>query len=231
MKTIGLVGGLSWVSTAEYYRLINAGVRSKLGGYNSGHIFLDSLNEQQFVDASRIDPTDRMCEELVLASVARLRRVDSEVVALCANGIHRFAPAIEREFGVELVNIAEATSDAIAKSKHKRVGILGVRKTMEGTFFRERLEAKGIEVIIPDVPDRDLVHQKIMEELVLGNFREETRQQFLDVFRRLHLQGAQSIVLGCTEIPLLMSSTGVDEFELLSTTDIHCEAIVRAASS
>ena len=231
MKTIGLVGGLSWVSTAEYYRLINEGVRSKLDGYNSGHIFLDSLNEQHFVDASRIDPTDRMCEELVLASVERLRRVDSEIVALCANGIHRFVPAIQREFGIELVDIAEATSESIATSKHKRVGVIGVRNTMEGTFFRNRLEAKGIEMIIPEVSDRELVHQKIMGELVFGDFKEETRQQFLDVCWRLHRQGAQSIVLGCTEIPLLMSSTSVDEFELLSTTRIHCEAIINAATS
>ncbi|MEM8862216.1 MAG: aspartate/glutamate racemase family protein, partial [Chloroflexota bacterium] len=131
LKKIGLVGGLSWISTAEYYRLINEGVRHYLGGYNSAHILLDSLNEQDFIDASLADPTDKKCEDLILESIDRLKRAGAEIFALCANGVHRFESAIKQETGVDVLNIAKATAASISGMKQKRVGILGVQKTME----------------------------------------------------------------------------------------------------
>ncbi|MGY0216262.1 aspartate/glutamate racemase family protein [Endozoicomonadaceae bacterium StTr2] len=229
LKKIGLVGGLSWVSTAEYYRLINEGVRSCLGGYHSAHILMDSLNEQEFIDAAIADPTDKKCEALVLESVERLKNAGAEIFALCANGVHRFEPAIKQELGVEILNIAKATSEAISQTGHRRVGILGVQKTMEGNFYREQLQAQGIELIIPEQPDREIVHQKIMDELVLGNFREETRQLYYNICQHMHRQGAESIILGCTEIPLLMANMKNSDLILHSTTELHCHAIVKAA--
>ena len=231
LRKIGLVGGLSWVSTAEYYRLINEGVRKTLGGYNSAHILLDSLNEQEFINAALADPTDKKCEKLILESIDRLSSAGAEVFALCANGVHRFGPAIKHEFGIDILNIAKATSESISQAGSKRVGILGVQKTMEGSFYKEQLQAKGIELIIPEQSDREMVHQKIMDELVLGNFRQETCQLYYSICQKMQQQGAESIILGCTEIPLLMSSMKNSHLVLHSTTEIHCNAIVKAAVS
>ena len=231
LRKIGLVGGLSWVSTAEYYRLINEGVRSYLGGHNSAHILMDSLNEQEFINASIADLTDKKCEELILESIERLKNSGAEIFALCANGVHRFAPAIKQELSIDILNIAKATSEAISQTQQKKVGILGVQKTMEGNFYRDQLQAQGIELIIPEKSDREIIHQKIMDELVLGNFREETVQLYYSICQKLHLQGAESIILGCTEIPLLMANIKNSDFALHSTTKLHCNAIVKAAVS
>lgn len=231
LRKIGLVGGLSWVSTAEYYRLINEGVRNSLGGHNSADILIDSLNEQEFINASIDDPTDKKCESLVLESIARLKNSGSEIFALCANGIHRFEPAIKRELGIDILNIAKATSESISQAQNSQVGILGVQKTMEGSFYKEQLQAKGIGLITPDKTDREIIHQKIMDELVLGDFREETCQIYYNICKKMHRQGAESIILGCTEIPLLMSSLKDRSFALHSTTEIHCGEIVKAAVS
>ena len=229
LRKIGLVGGLSWVSTAEYYRLINQGVRNSLGGHNSAHILMDSLNEQEFIDASISDPTDKKCEFLILESVERLRLSGAKIFALCANGVHRFERAIKQELGLEIINIAQATSESIMQSQSRRVGILGVQKTMEGSFYKEKLQANGIELIVPEKLDREIIHNKIMNELVLGNFRDETCQLYYNICQKMHRQGAESIILGCTEIPLLMSSIKNSSFPLLSSTEIHCTAIVKAA--
>lgn len=231
LKKIGLVGGLSWVSTAEYYRLINEGVRNSLGGHNSAHILLDSLNEQMFINAAIADPTDQKCEKIIIESIERLKKSGAEIFALCANGVHRFEAAIRNELGVDILNIAKVTSESISQNKQKRVGILGVQKTMEGSFYREQLQEKGIELIIPEKNDRELIHQKIMDELVLGNFKEETCKLYYSICEKMYDQGAESIILGCTEIPLLMESVKDSSFPLLSTTKIHCNAIVKAAVS
>jgi aspartate racemase len=229
VKKIGLVGGLSWVSTAEYYRLLNQFVRERLGGYHSARILLDSLDEHAFLTAQAADPSETRCEHMITDSVRRLLQGGSEVIALCANGIHRFAPAIRQQCGVSTIHIAEATAHAIEQEQLTHVGLLGVMKTMEGTLYHHILAQKQISVSIPDPVDRAYIHETIMAELVFGTFAERTRHAFTDICAKLHHQGAQGIILGCTEIPLLMK--GIDDlpFPLFSTTDIHCRAIVEAA--
>jgi aspartate racemase len=229
MKKIGLVGGLSWVSTAEYYRLINEIVREKLGGYHSAHVLVESLNENEFLALAELDPSEKLCEKMIIDAVNDLLRGGAEVIALCANGIHRFESAIRMNCDVSLIHIADATAIEVAKSKITNIGLLGVMKTMEGKFYRQKLNKKNIKVCVPESPDKEEIHERIISELVLGKFTESTRNKFVDVCLKLYNQGAQGIIMGCTEIPLLMK--GVDQlpFPLFSTTEIHCMAIVEAA--
>lgn len=228
MKQIGLVGGLGWISTAEYYRLLNVGVRGQLGGHRAARVLVDSLDEQEFLNSQAEDPSEAGCEALIVGSVARLAAAGAEVIALCANGLHRFAPAILEHTGVDVIDIAQATVEAVEAAGLERVGLLGVKKTMEGEFYRSRCKQHGIKVLIPDEDTRGYVHDKIIDELTLGIFNDDTRTQFLQVSQELVDRGAQGVILGCTEIPLLLDADAAD-FPLFSTTAIHCEAIVRAA--
>ena len=229
MRQIGLVGGLSWFSSAEYYRSLNEMVRERLGGHRSARVLLDSVDEQAFIDAQAQDPSEVGCESMVVDSVARLERAGCAVIALCANGLHRFAPAIRRRTGVSVLDIAQATAGAVVGAGLGRVALLGVRATMEGTFYRERLEREGLEVVVPGADDRAFVHQAIVEELTLGRFTEKTRTAFSNLCADLVAGGAEGVVLGCTEIPLLLQGAGPTPFPLFSTTAIHCRAIAEAA--
>ncbi|TFB98746.1 MULTISPECIES: aspartate/glutamate racemase family protein [Cryobacterium] len=229
MKQIGLVGGLGWVSTAEYYGLLNVRARDELGDHRSARVLIDSLDEQEFLDAQAEDPSEARCEAMIIESVARLAEAGSEVIALCANGLHRFVPAIIQHTGVEVIDIAGATVDAVTASGLSSVGLLGVRKTMEGEFYRSRFEDKHIEVLTPDEATRSYVHDRIIDELTLGIFTQSTRESFLGVCQELVDRGAEGVVLGCTEIPLLLDVNDAAKFPLFSTTAIHCEAILKAA--
>ncbi|SHF09583.1 aspartate/glutamate racemase family protein [Vibrio gazogenes] len=229
MKKIGLVGGLSWISTAEYYRLINQIVRATLGGYHSAHILTESLDESKFLEAAESDLSQQSCEKMIVDAVDILLSGGAEVIALCANGVHRFEPAIRQKCNVSLVHIAEATASAVSKANIKNVGLLGVMKTMEGDFYPQKLNEKNIEVYIPDYIDRETVHNRIIDELVLGEFTVDTQNCFIDICNRLHSNGAEGIIFGCTEIPLLMKGADQLPFPVFSTTEIHCRAIVEAA--
>lgn len=228
MKQIGLVGGLGWVSTAEYYRLLNLDVRKRLGDHRSARVLIDSLDEQEFLDTQSHDPSESGCETMIVESVVRLAEAGAEVIALCANGLHRFMPAIIERTGVDVVDIARATVSAVTASGARKVGLIGVRKTMEGDFYRTRCEDQGVEVLIPDEQARTYVHNKILDELTLGIFSEPTRASFMQVCADLMTQGADGVILGCTEIPLLLDTIAPD-FPMFSTTAIHCEAIVEDA--
>lgn len=229
MRQIGLVGDLSWVSTVEYYRLINRMVREQLGGHRSARVLLDSLDEQAVLDAQRDDPSEAGCEAMIVGSVARLAEAGSEVIAVCANGLHRIAPGIESATGVAVVDIAEATAHSVAQAGLRRVGLLGVRKTMECSFYRERLEHQDIGVVVPEDRARAYVHDAIVNELRLGRFTDQTRAAFLDIGADLINGGAEGVIFGCTEIPLLLDGTNDVSFPMFSTTAIHCEAILSAA--
>ena len=229
MKQIGLVGGLSYLSSVEYYRLINEDVRARLGGHRSARVLLDSVDEQAFLDAQAVDLSEAGCQAMMVDSVARLAAAGSEVIALCANGLHRFAPAIADQTGVAVLDIAEATASAVAAAGIGKVGLLGVRKTMEGTFYREQLERCGIEVVLPDVAARTYVHEVILSELTLGTFTEQTRQAFRALCEDLVADGAEGVILGCTEIPLLLDEYQDGSYPLFATTAIHSQAIVDAA--
>ncbi|MFT5880658.1 MAG: aspartate racemase [Moritella sp.] len=229
MKKIGLVGGLSWFSTAEYYRLINELVRDKLGGYHSAHVLIESLDENKFIEMAKLDPSEKLCEKMIIDAVDVLRRGGAEVIALCANGIHRFESAIKMNCDVDIVHIASSTAKEVENAHIKHVGLLGVMKTMEGDFYRDKLLERNIDVHIPDLADKNLVHEKIMSELVLGKFTKETEALFVDICLNLSANGAQGVILGCTEIPLLMKNIKPLPVQLFSTTEIHCKAIVDTA--
>jgi len=229
MKKIGLVAGLSWVSSLEYYRLINTYIREQLGGHRSAHLIMESLDEGEFLHLQKIDPTEAKCEQMIVDAVGVLLDGGAEVIALCANGLHRFEDAIYKVHGIHIVNIAEATALEAQSLGIQNVGLLGVKATMEGSFYRQVLNTHGIEMLIPNESERERVHDKIVSELVLNDFRDETEEYFLDVMGDLLSDGAEGVILGCTEIPLLVKQDNIDGKHLLATTEIHCKAIVKSA--
>ncbi|QUM80310.1 amino acid racemase [Moritella sp. 5] len=231
MKKIGLVGGLSYVSTLEYYRLINAMVRQELDGHSSARLVIESLDEREFLDKQKEDETEKACEEMIVDAVGSLINADAEVIALCANGLHRFEAAIREAHGIELINIAEATAATLSGQHIYQAGLLGVKATMEGDFYKEKLLKYGVVPIIPDTSERNLVQEKIVSELVLNQFTLETKNEFYSIIEQLIDQGSQGIILGCTEIPLLITEPLWQGVPLFSTTEIHCRAIVNSALS
>ncbi len=229
MKKIGLVGGLGWVSTLEYYKLINTLTNQTLGGYKSSHILIESLDEGLFLDNQRKDPTEKLCEEMIVDAVGVLISGGAEIVALCANGLHRFMPTIKAKYGVEIVDIREATAKSIQKKGLDLVGLIGVQKTMETDFYKSVLQDFNIKTVVPEADSRTYVHQKIVSELVLNTFTSDTKRGFLSVIRSLIEQNAKGIILGCTEIPILLNISEYEGVPLFSTTEIHCREIVERA--
>ncbi|HCG8575811.1 TPA: amino acid racemase [Vibrio parahaemolyticus] len=229
MKKIGLVGGLGWVSTLEYYRLINIFINQNLGGHNSAHILIESLDEGLFLDNQSKDPTEKLCEKMIVDAVGVLIAGDAEVVALCANGLHRFMPAIKAKYDVEIVDIRDATAKSIQKAGLNCVGLIGVQKTMETEFYKGTLQNRNIDVVTPELDSRTYIHRKIVSELVLNEFNEDTKHGFLSVIDELVERNVQGVILGCTEIPLLLKSTEHNEVPLFSTTEIHCREIAEVA--
>ncbi len=231
MKKVGLVGGLGWVSTLEYYRLINSYVREQRGGHRSAHIIMESLDEGEFRAQQQADPSGKRCEKMIVDAVGILVNAGAEVIALCANGVHRFEPVIKKNYDVDIVHIAEATAMKIKNEGFNNVGLLGVKATMEGDFYKNKLNALGIDLLIPNNIERDNIHNKIISELVLNIFTNDTKIHFTTVIKQLSLSGAQGVILGCTEIPLLINAGEIVGIPLFSTTEIHCRAIVEQALS
>ncbi|MBV7434068.1 amino acid racemase [Cardiobacteriaceae bacterium TAE3-ERU3] len=226
MQKIGLVGGLSWVSTLEYYRCINELAREARGGHFSADIALESIDEGRFLAAQHADPQERECAALIASAVDRVQGSGACVVALCANGLHRFVDDLALLEGTTLVNIAEATAKAVQKAGCSRVGLLGVKATMQGNFYRAALATKGIEVVVPSLEVQEEVHRIIIDELVMNHFSEATAAQMREIVADLD---AEAVILGCTEIPLLLPEREVGGKALFATTEIHCREIVRQA--
>jgi aspartate racemase len=228
MRTLGLVGGTGWVSTLEYYRLINEGVNRRLGGHDAARCIVYSLNFGDVMRAKEGDAEQHRVRPMVIDAAARLAAAGAEGLVLCANTLHWFADAVERAVPLPLVHIATATGNRIRTAGLLRVGLLGTRPTMERRFYRQRLEAMGIEVIVPDELARALVHDAIFGELVQGRFTPATKCAFLGVIAGLRARGAEGVVLGCTEIPLLVRREDCD-LPLFDTLAIHADAAVEFA--
>lgn len=227
MKTIGLIGGMSWESTIPYYRLINEGVKARLGGLHSAKIILYSVDFHDIEQMQRDGDWDAAGR--LLADAARvLEGAGAEILVLATNTMHKVAGAIEDAMTIPLLHIADPTAQAIAAQGLTKIGLLGTRFTMEQNFYRNRLIHHGLTVLIPDDDDRALVHRVIYNELCLGQVRPESRTAFIGIIKRLADQGAQAIVLGCTEIGLLI---GPDDsvVPLFDTTALHAVAAVEAA--
>lgn len=185
VKKIGLIGGLGWVSTLEYYKLINVFINQTLGGHKSAHVLIESLDEGLFLENQRKDLTEKLCEKMIVDAVGVLVSGGAEVVALCANGLHRFMPSIKSKYDVEIVDIRDATAQLIQNLGLDRVGLIGVQKTMETEFYKGVLQRRGIESVIPELDSRKYIHHKIISELVLNEFSAETRHGFLSVIEEL----------------------------------------------
>lgn len=227
MKTIGMLGGMSWESTAEYYRLANELVRDRLGGVHSAQILLDSLDFADIEALQAAGDWDRAGGTLA-AHAQALETAGADMIVVCTNTMHKVADAIERAISIPLVHIAETTAAAIQDAGLTRVGLLGTAFTMEQDFYRDRIAAHGIDVIVPEPADRDVVHEVIYHELVRGIVREDSRARYRAVIARLVEQGAQGIILGCTEIELLVAQAD-SPVPVFPTTRIHIEAAVQEA--
>jgi aspartate racemase len=228
VKTIGLIGGMSWESTVPYYRHINEAVRAALGGLHSAKLILYSVDFQEIEEFQRSGDWVSAGESLAHAARA-VEAAGASFLVLCTNTMHKVAGSIEAAVSIPLLHIADPTAVQIKAAGFTRVGLLGTRFTMEQQFYRERLvERHGLQVLVPPAEDRELVHRIIYDELCLGMVRSESRTQYARVMRDLAAQGAQAIILGCTEITLLVDATDAD-VPLYDTTAIHAQAAAERA--
>ena len=228
MKTIGLIGGMSWTSTLEYYRLLNELMAQRTGGSHFAKVILYSLD---FGEVERIQHEGRWDEaaKLLTEAAEALKTAGADFLLICSNTMHIVADAVQKGTGLPLLHIADVTGDAIRRSGLKRVGLLGTKFVMESGFYRERLEGKfGLKVLVPDEEDRDVVHRVIYDELCKGVVAEESRIAYLEIVRRLMGRGAEGIILGCTEITLLLRPED-SPVPVFDTTRLHAEAAVRMA--
>lgn len=224
MKRIGMIGGMSWESTAIYYRLINSAVRARLGGHTSADIVLRSL------DFAPIEALQRAGDwtglDAIMAQAAQdVEAAGAEILLLCTNTMHRCADAIEAAVDIPLLHIAEPLEVALDEAEIESIGLLGTRYTMEQGFYRERLEEAGIEVLIPEEPDRSDVHRIIYEELVAGRIEASSRERYKEIMEQLAGDGADAIVLACTEIGMLVRPDDA-LVPIFDTTLLHAQAAV-----
>ena len=225
MKTIGLIGGMSWESTANYYRDINERVKQRLGGLHSARILLYSVDFQEIERLQHQGRWDEAGEQL--GDIARrLEGAGADVVALCTNTMHKVAPAIEAALRVPFLHIADPTAQAVKQAGIGRIGLLGTRFTMEEDFYRGRLvERHGLDVIVPDPAERETVHRVIYDELCLGKVEERSRRAYRDIIAHLVERGAEGVILGCTEIAMLVSPAD-SPVPLFDTTQLHAVSAV-----
>jgi aspartate racemase len=225
MKTIGLLGGMSWESTAVYYRLINEGVKARLGGLHSAKLVLYSVDFQEIEELQHAADWDEAGK--VLAKAAHfLQLAGADFLVICTNTMHKVAPAIEREINIPILHIADATAAVIKGLGIRTVGLLGTRFTMEQDFYTGRLrERHGLQVLIPDENERERVHQIIYNELCLGKVLNESRGKYCHIIRSLAQGGAEGIILGCTEIAMLIGQKD-SPVPLFDTTRIHAQKAV-----
>ena len=229
MKTLGLIGGTGWISTAEYYRLINEMVNEKLGGLNFADLFLYSFNYNVIYELYK-EKKHPQIYQLVEKAANKLIHSGAEGIVLCANTLHFYANDLEKNISIPIIHIADATAKSILKRNLDKVGLLGTKTTMEEDFYRSRLNNNGIEVFIPDPEDRNFIHDSIFNELLKGVFKDETKLKILKIMDKLNDNGADGIILGCTEIPLIIKKED-SSLPLFDTTLIHAEAAADFAIS
>jgi aspartate racemase len=227
MQTIGLIGGMSWESTAIYYRLANELVRDRLGGLHSARIVMSSVD---FAEIEALQSGGRWPEagRLLAAEAQKLEHAGADFLVLCTNTMHKVAGPVEGAVSVPLLHLGDVTADAVLTAGLDTVGLLGTAFTMSQDFYRGRLESHGLRVLVPDESDQSLVHRVIYDELCQGVVLEESRAAYVEVIDRLVERGAQGVVLGCTEIELLIQDDDV-AVPTFATTRIHVEAAVTQA--
>jgi aspartate racemase len=227
MKTIGLLGGMSWESSIEYERLINTEMRRRLGGVRSADLLIRSYDFGE-IEALQAAGDWDAAGALLAADARRLQDAGADLIVLCTNTMHLVADVIEEAIAVPFLHLADTTAAAVAAAGLETVGLLGTRFTMEKEFYRDRLESHGLEVIVPEEPDLTTVHDVIYEELVQGRVVDASRQLYLEIVDRLVDRGAQGVIAGCTEIELLVTPADID-IPYFPTTRLHALAAVEAA--
>ncbi len=224
MKRVGLLGGMSWESSLEYYRNLNEMVKKRLGGSHSANCLMYSFDFHK-VEQLQHSGNWEALTELMVQEAANLKAGGAECIVICTNTMHLMAPDIHKATGLDVIHIAEATGDAIVTRGLNKVLLLGTKFTMEGNFYKDKLNAKGIDVMIPEIDDRQIVHDVIYNELIVGNINDSSKKQYIDIIHKMAEKGAQGVILGCTEIPLLIKDKDVS-IEVFDTTYIHSKAAV-----
>ena len=226
MKTIGLIGGMSWESSLEYYRIINETVREKLGTSHSAECLMYSVDFQEIEELQHAGNW-RHLTDLMVEIAMKLKLAGADFIVICTNTMHVMAPDIEKRADIEVLHIADATGRAITGRGLERVALLGTKFTMCGDFYKALLEDKyHIDVMIPDEGDREVIHKIIYNELVRGIIKDDSREKYKSIIADLIKRGAQGVILGCTEIPLLIKQNDV-EVPVFDTTFIHATAAVQ----
>ncbi|MDO5079043.1 aspartate/glutamate racemase family protein [Streptococcus minor] len=221
MKTIGLIGGMSWESTASYYQLINETIKEKLGGLHSAKILLYSVDFAEIERYQASGDWDKSAE--VLSQIAQnLEQAGADFIVICTNTMHKVAPQIQKTISIPILHIAQATADALLENGIKKVGLLGTKYTMTQDFYKEKLFEAGLDVVIPDQAGVEEVNRIIYDELCLGQIEESSKQAYLAIIDDLKNAGAEAVILGCTEIGLLVQQEDTD-VPLFDTTEIHAQ--------
>ena len=224
MKTIGLIGGTGYISTIEYYRIINETINKRLGGLNFARCVLYSVNYGE-IDTLNKQGNTQGVYDLLNNAANKVIEAGAECILLCANTSHLFADELEKNIPVPLIHIATATARHIIGQKLSKVALLGTKQTMEQDFYKLKINCEGIEVLIPDKNEREFINDTITNELIYGIFKDEAKEKFMGIIKRLNGIGAEGVILGCTEIPLLIKQEDID-IPLFNTLEIHSLAAV-----
>jgi aspartate racemase len=228
MKTIGVLGGMSSQATGEYYRMLNTGINSIRGAWNTAELLLYSVNFANIEAFVRRDQWDDAANYLV-AKAIQLEQGGADFIVMVSNTMHRVAPQIEAAIQIPLIHIVDVAAEEIKKHGVSKVGVLGTKPVMEADFYRDRFRQHGIEAIAPSSEQCQVIDTIIFDELVFGTLKDESRNIYLDIMRDLAKQGAQGIVLGCTEIEMLVKPEDIPELPLFDTTALHCQKAVNLA--
>ncbi len=225
MKTIGMIGGMSWESSLEYYRIINEKTREKLGALHSAKSLMYSVDFEEIKNLQYCGNW-KEATKIMIEAAQRLEKGGADFVIICTNTMHKMAESVQNSIGIPLLHIADATAERIKSQGLKKIGLLGTKFTMEEDFYKERLIHKhGLEVIIPSPPDRQIIHDIIYDELCLGKINHPSKVQYIQIINKLVDRGSEAVILGCTEITLLLNQEDVNVL-LFDTTKIHAETAV-----
>ena len=225
MKTIGLIGGMSWESSLEYYRIINEQIKEKLGGLHSAKSLMYSVDFEE-IEKLQHQGNWKEATKLMIDAAKRLEKGGADFVVICTNTMNKMADDVQNNIKIPLLHIADATAEKIKSKGLKKIGLLGTKFTMEEDFYKGRLIKKyGLDVLIPDAKERQIVHDVIYHELCLGKINQSSKDQFIKIIKNLVDNGAEAVILGCTEIPLLVQQKDVKVL-LFDTTRIHAEGAV-----
>ena len=224
MKTVGLLGGMSWESSLFYYKAINEGVKAKLGGLHSAKIAMVSVDFEEIEKLQHAGDWQKL-GDILAKEASNIEKAGADCLLICTNTMHKVAPQVQSAINIPLIHIADATAKALIKDGIKKVGLLGTAFTMEQDFYKSRLQAHGLEVLIPNKKDRELIHSVIYNELCLGECKAVSKEAYLKIINKLEKEGAEGVILGCTEIGMLIKQTDTG-VKLYDTTYIHAQSAV-----